>query len=127
MTIFANYLLVKKWNNYEKYNKTGDKMLSKLNKKAWNIRRNSAKRFGCPVMEISWKECLRMAKQATIGYLNKICKAFTASPDFSDLISVNENYNPTFWTSRYPDMLILANAFDYYMYAFGKPNRSYRC
>ncbi len=101
-------------------------MQSKLNRKAWNIRRNAAKRFNCPVMDISWKECYKLAKQSVIAYLDKICKAFTASPDFNDLVSVHDNYNPTFATSRYPDMLILADAFDYHMKAFNRSNRSHR-
>ena len=36
---------------------------SKQIKKAWKIRREAAVRFGCGVMEISWKECLKMASE----------------------------------------------------------------
>ena len=33
-----------------------------LNKLAWKIRRIKAFQYKCPVMEISWKHCLEMAK-----------------------------------------------------------------
>jgi len=39
---------------------------SKQIKKAWKIRRESAVRFNCGVMEISWKECLKMAKEENV-------------------------------------------------------------
>lgn len=34
-----------------------------LNKKAWQIRRESAQKWDCPVMEISWKHCLQIARE----------------------------------------------------------------
>ena len=34
---------------------------TKLNKKAWEVRYNAAKRFGCKVKQISWKHCIRFA------------------------------------------------------------------
>jgi len=37
-------------------------MNSKLNKKAWEIRRKASKELSCPIMAVSWKECLRLAK-----------------------------------------------------------------
>ena len=41
-----------------------------LNKKAWKIRRNAAKKFNCNIMEISWGQCLRLARysQGKISY-----------------------------------------------------------
>jgi hypothetical protein len=36
---------------------------SKQIKKAWKIRKEAAVKFGCGVMEISWKECLKMASE----------------------------------------------------------------
>lgn len=39
-------------------------MTSEIMKRAWHIRRISAKRFGVKIMEILWGECLRMAKTA---------------------------------------------------------------
>jgi hypothetical protein len=35
---------------------------SKLNKKAWKIRREAALDLHCNVLEVSWKECLELAK-----------------------------------------------------------------
>lgn len=37
---------------------------SKQIKKAWKIRKEAAVKFGCGVMEISWKECLKMASES---------------------------------------------------------------
>lgn len=37
---------------------------SKQIKNAWKIRREAAVKFGCGVMEISWKECLKMASES---------------------------------------------------------------
>ena len=37
------------------------KFTSEIIKKAWAIRKAAAQKFGCPVSEISWKECLSMA------------------------------------------------------------------
>ena len=37
------------------------KNLSAINKKAWEIRKKAAQKWSCPVMEIIWKECIRMA------------------------------------------------------------------
>lgn len=99
---------------------------SELNVKAWQIRRNAAKRFSCKVMEISWSECLRMAKQGNIAYLNRITKANTASNAFEELLSVNKSYNPTLFTDDKEDLAILADAFDYYMQCLGRPNRIFR-
>ena len=39
---------------------------SKQIKKAWKIRKDSAVKFGCGVMEISWKECLKMSKEENV-------------------------------------------------------------
>jgi len=100
---------------------------SKINKKAWNIRRNAAKRLNCKIMEVSWGECLRMAKEDSISYLDNIVQRHTAFDDFEDLLSVHNSYDPTFPVSKSGDILILANAFDKYCEAFGKPNRAYRC
>lgn len=97
-----------------------------INSKAWTIRKHAAKRFNCKIMEVSWKECLRMAKENSLSYLNTVTKAYTASASFEDLLTVNERYNPTLQTKRCPALLPLANAFDKYMEAFGKPNRIYR-
>jgi hypothetical protein len=105
--------------NHSKHN-------AEINRKAWAIRKNAAKRFNCPVMEISWKECLIEAKSNSLYHLDKLTRAYTASTDFEDLLTVNENYNPTLQTKHYPALLPLANAFDKYMQAFGKPNRIYR-
>ena len=101
-------------------------MQSRINKKAWNIRRNAAQRLNCKIMEVSWKECLRMAKEDSISYLDNIVKRFTAFDDFEDLLSINNSYSPTFPVSKSNDILILANAFDKYCKAFDKPNRAYR-
>lgn len=38
---------------------------SALNKMAWAVRRESAQKFNCPVMQITWKHCLQLAKQLT--------------------------------------------------------------
>ena len=40
---------------------------SKLIKAAWKIRREAAKTWTCGIMEISWKECIRMAKENDLG------------------------------------------------------------
>lgn len=40
---------------------------SKLIKAAWKIRREAAKTWTCGIMEISWKECLMMAKENDLG------------------------------------------------------------
>ena len=37
--------------------------LKELNTKAWEIRREAANRLGCKVMEVSWRECLILAKK----------------------------------------------------------------
>ena len=107
-------------------NKMKNTMQSRINKKAWNIRRNAAQRFNCKIMEVSWKECLRMAKEDSIPYLDNVVQRHTAFDDFEDLLYVNNFYNPTFPISKSSDMLILANAFDKYCKAFGKPNRAHR-
>lgn len=39
------------------------KMTSAINKKAWAIRKEAAAKFNCPVKEISWKECLTLARK----------------------------------------------------------------
>ena len=39
-------------------------MTTELNRRAWNIRRISAKRLNCGVMDVLWGECLRMARKA---------------------------------------------------------------
>lgn len=36
---------------------------SNLIKRAWKIRRESSVKFSCKIMEISWRECLIMAKE----------------------------------------------------------------
>ena len=36
---------------------------SELNKKAWTSRKEAAEKWNCPVMEISWGACLRLAKE----------------------------------------------------------------
>lgn len=38
------------------------KFTSKLIKRAWKIRKEAAVKWGCKVMEISWKLCLKEAK-----------------------------------------------------------------
>ena len=38
------------------------KMTSAINKKAWAIRKEAAAKFNCPVKEISWRECLTLAR-----------------------------------------------------------------
>ena len=101
-------------------------MNKELNLKAWQIRRNAAKRFNCKVMEISWSECLRIAKTGNVNYLNKITKANTASDTFEGLLSVHDSYNPTLFTDKKEDLSILADAFDYYQQCLGKPNRIFR-
>lgn len=40
---------------------------SKQIKKAWKIRREAAVKFGCGIMEISWKECLKMANEENVS------------------------------------------------------------
>lgn len=35
-------------------------------KKAWKIRKEAAVKWNCRIMEISWKECIRMAKEKTL-------------------------------------------------------------
>lgn len=100
---------------------------SVINKKAWNIRRNAAKRFSCNVMEISWKECILLAKEGCIKYLDYVVKRFTCSSSFSEFLNdAHTSYNPTIFVSHSSYMLVLANAFDNYMQAFGKPNRAWR-
>lgn len=37
--------------------------LSKINKKAWQIRKAAADKYCCPVKEIVWGECFRAAKK----------------------------------------------------------------
>ena len=39
-------------------------MTSELNRRAWHIRKVSARKLGCGVMEILWGVCLQMAKEA---------------------------------------------------------------
>ena len=107
-------------------NTNHSKHTTDINIKAWKIRRNAAKRFNCKVMEISWKECLIEAKANSLHHLDKLTRAYTASSSFEDLLTVNDNYNPTLQTKRFPALLPLAIAFDKYMQAFGKPNRIYR-
>lgn len=34
---------------------------AEINKKAWEVRKNAANRFGCKVKQISWKHCIRLA------------------------------------------------------------------
>lgn len=34
---------------------------AEINKKAWEVRRNAAKRFCCKVKQVSWKHCIRLA------------------------------------------------------------------
>lgn len=102
-------------------------MLSQLNKKAWAIRKRAAKRLNCKVMQVSWKECLRMAKEGCVTYLDKVARKYSGCKSFKSLLDIHRNYDPTIFISMKEDYLILANAFDYYMKAFGKPNRAYRC
>lgn len=40
------------------------KMTSTINKKAWAIRKEAAIRFNCPIKEVSWKECLTLARSS---------------------------------------------------------------
>lgn len=40
--------------------------LSQINKKAWSIRKAASARYGCPVMEIVWGECFRIAKEVKV-------------------------------------------------------------
>jgi len=37
--------------------------MKEINKEAWNIRRNAAKKIGCKVNDILWGECYRLAKE----------------------------------------------------------------
>ena len=39
------------------------KLTSELNKKAWAIRKEAAKKWNCPVSEIVWVMCLQLAKE----------------------------------------------------------------
>lgn len=39
-------------------------MTSEINRRAWHIRRISAKRLNCGVMNVLWGVCLRMAREA---------------------------------------------------------------
>ncbi len=102
------------------------KITAEINKKAWAIRKNAAKRFNCKVMEISWADCVKQAKENTISVLDDICKRFTASKTFDELINLHPDYNPTFADNLYPEMEILANAYDRTMRAFGDKRRAYR-
>ena len=40
------------------------KFTSAIIKRAWGIRKAAAQKYGCPVMEISWKLSLHMAREA---------------------------------------------------------------
>ena len=42
------------------------KFTSKLIKTEWQIRREAAVKFNCKIMLISWKECIRMAKEKSM-------------------------------------------------------------
>ena len=51
------------------------KMSTKLNKKAWKIRHQAAKKYNVKVMQVPWSICLKKAKQAwykrfTDSYIN---------------------------------------------------------
>lgn len=37
------------------------KFNAEINKKAWEVRKNAAGRFGCKVTQISWKHCIKLA------------------------------------------------------------------
>lgn len=39
-------------------------MTTELNKRAWHIRRITAKRLGCGVMDVMWGKCMSMAREA---------------------------------------------------------------
>ena len=51
---------------------------SSMNKTAWMIRRKAAAKFGCRIMEVSWKECLRMARFFEPAILKAILAVFQA-------------------------------------------------
>lgn len=102
------------------------KHTTSINKRAWIIRRDAANRLQCAIMDVSWKDCLILAKTNDNNYLDTVTKRYTASTSFVDLLSVNDNYNPTLFTKRYPALIPLANAFDACMSALGRPNRIYR-
>lgn len=99
---------------------------SELNKKAWNIRRNIAKRLNCKIMAVSWKECLIKAKECCLSYLNQVTKKYSAFDSFLDLINSHAHYSPTMCTSKNVTLLRLANAYDSYMVNFGLINRAHR-
>lgn len=46
--------------------------LTKLTKKAWEIRKEAAKKWNCGIMEISWKGCLEMANENSINDLENV-------------------------------------------------------
>ena len=69
------------------------KITSDINKKAWTIRKQAAAKYACPVMEISWAACLKLAKQETamrgtenqIRYANDIIQKSLATFDANEL------------------------------------------
>ena len=52
---------------------------TELIQKAWKIRREAAVKFNCRIMEISWKECLAMAKENSNPEMNDGLKFFIES------------------------------------------------
>lgn len=89
---------------------------SKQIKSAWIIRRESAVKFGCGVMEISWKECLKMSKEEKSSDVYDECFEFVekiltvedqkklskewygdanySDTEFSDIACVESGYAP---------------------------------
>lgn len=68
-----------------------------LNSKAWKIRKIAAKTFNCPVMEITWKDCLIMASkietkgknEMEVTKLYHICRTGKLKQHFTLYITVN--------------------------------------
>lgn len=69
------------------------KFSAKLNKTAWEIRRQAAQRFNCKIMSISWKICL---KQAKIEFTQNDIKARTQMA--IDFFKAEMEYNK--WSKR---------------------------
>lgn len=90
---------------------------SDTNKKAWLIRRKSAKNLGCKIMEVSWKHCLKLAKKVNISVINDAIKLHTKFNNIGEIIiyTRTNNLNPVFKASKYPILKIVANYFNMIM------------
>lgn len=104
---------------------------SKLNKIAWKIRRSSATKFNCKVIEISWKKCLQIAfyrinkKKLNLDNLVRKHSAFNS---FTDLMqsTIKHGYYPSFNTENSFERYFIAEKFDKACNKKGINKRAYR-